>query len=47
VLGELVEDLPQLRLGVDQRGVVQPLAVPVEGDGVVAVLADIETEKTW
>jgi hypothetical protein len=45
VLGELVEAPPQLGLGVDQRGVVQPRAVPVEGDGVMALLAHVETEK--
>jgi hypothetical protein len=45
VLGEFVEDLPQFGLGVDQRRVVQPLAISAQRDGVVAVLANVEPEK--
>jgi hypothetical protein len=45
VAGEFVEHLPQPGFGVDQRCVVQPFPARVEGDGVVAVLTDVEAEE--
>ncbi|MGK5683521.1 hypothetical protein [Actinoplanes sp. URMC 104] len=35
-VGEFVEDLPQLGLGADEIRAVQPLAVAIQRDGVVA-----------
>ena len=43
--GELVEDRPQLRLVVGQRLVEQDLPGPVQGDGVVLALADVEADE--
>jgi hypothetical protein len=44
--GEFVEHLPQPGLAVDQRSIAQPLAVSVERDGVVAVLAQSKPRNT-
>ncbi|GHG41706.1 hypothetical protein GCM10017567_74180 [Amycolatopsis bullii] len=46
VRGELVEQRSQLRFAVGQRRVMQPLAVRVEPDRVVSVLADVRPRDT-
>jgi hypothetical protein len=47
VLSELAEDLPQPGLSIDQSRVMQSGAIAVQGDGVVAVLAHVQTENNW